>query len=84
MSELLHEYESNNTNTDNLDHHKTSTTVDQTLPCTGFSKCTVEGTVGDNFKSDVLSGDKYSLEINTACKSDRLRLARGATENKKF
>ena len=54
------------------------------LPCTGFDKCPVEGTVGDNFNSDVLSGDKYSLEMNTACKSDRLRLAREAIENKKF
>ena len=84
MLELLHEYEPNNTDTDYLNRHKTPTTVDQMLPCTGFSKCPVEGTAGNNFNSGVFPGDKYSLEINTTCKSDRLRLARGATENKKF
>ena len=37
-------------------------------------------TVGDNVNSDVVSGDKYSLQM----KDDRLQLARGAIENKNF
>ena len=84
MPELLHESESKHMNVDNLNRHKPSSTVDQTLACTGFTKCPREGTVGDNFNSDEPSGDKYSLEINTTCKSDRLRLARGAIGNKYF
>ena len=84
MPELLHEYGSNSTNTDYLNCHETTTTIDQMLSCTDFSKCPVEGTAGDIFNAGVLSGDKYSLEINTTCKSDRLRLARGATKNKNF
>ena len=39
---------------------------------------------GGHLDDNVDSGDKYALEMNTASKSDRLRLARGAIGNKKF
>ena len=47
-----------------------------------FDKCLMGDTVGDNFVTSALYGDKYSLEMNTTCKSDHLRLARGAIGNK--
>ena len=46
-----------------------------------FDKCLIGDTVGDNVVSSALSGDKYSLEMNTIRKSDRLRLARGSIGN---
>ena len=47
-----------------------------------FDKCLMGDTVGDIVATFALYGDKYSLEMNTTCKSDRLHLARGAIGNK--
>ena len=63
-------------------HCKASTTVQETLACTTFDHCPIVDTVGDNVISGAEFGDKYSLEMDTTCKSDHLCLTSGAIENK--
>ena len=84
MPDPLHESELENL--DNGDQYcfKPLPIAEETLTCMNFDKGLMGDTVGDNVTFDVLSENKYSLEMNTTCKSDRLRLARGAMGNKFF
>ena len=69
-------------NHDDQNRFKSSVTAQEPLACTDFDHCPIRDAVGDNIISSAESDDKYSLEVNTTCKSYRLRLARGATDNK--
>ena len=80
----LHESQSKNAINGDPNYCKLLPAAKETLACTNLDKCPMEGTVDNNIDSNILFVDKYSLEINTACKSDRLRLARGAIGNKNF
>ena len=84
MPDPLHESELKNSDNGDLNCFKPIPSAEETLTCTNFDKGFMGDTVGDNVTFDVLSEEKYSLEMNTTCKSDRLCLARGAMGNKKF
>ena len=84
MPDSLHKSESKNVNNGDQNCCKPLPAGEESLASTNFNKCPVKGTVDDNVNSNILYVDKYSLEMNTACKSDHLRLARGARGNKNF
>ena len=84
MPDPLHESELENSDNSDQNCFKPLPIAEETLTCMNFDKGLMGDTVGDNVTSDVLSENKYSLEMNTTCKSDCLRLARGAMGNKIF
>ena len=81
MPDLLHKLKPKILDNDSQNCFKPLPTAEKTLACPDFYKGLIVEIVGDNAVSSALSSDKYSLEMNTTCKSDHLCLARGAIEN---
>ena len=82
LLDLLHKSEPKMPDNNNQNCFIPLLSLEETLACTDFDKCLMQDTVGNNVLPSALISDKYSLEMNTICKGDRLRLARGAIQNR--